>query len=112
MAKSYHSLGVPVGDLVTAPPVGFLRFDGVIRSKQPRSFWRSAHGLSVVATIEGEGGPKPRLCVTVRHANRAPTWEELLAVKAVFYGDQEAMLEIPDDLDVTNVWCFRQEMAE
>lgn len=110
MAERYRRLRVPTGDLLAAAPVGFLWFDGHAPANPPASIWRSSDGaLSVVASIEGEDGPMPLLCVSVRHNERELTEDELRAIKRVFYGQQEATLESPEELGVTGVWSFRQK---
>jgi hypothetical protein len=47
-------------------------------------------GLSIIATVEGQ---ELHVSVTVPGANRLPTWEELLRVKALFWHPEADVIQ-------------------
>ena len=51
-------------------------------------------GLRVIASLAWEEDLKRWLHVSVSHAQRLPTWEELRAVKAAFVGPDRAALQV------------------
>lgn len=74
------------------------------------SHWSGPRGLQVIVTLDHTDAWGPLLHVSVAYAklSRWPSWPDIVAVKAAFFGDVDAMLVLPTADDYVNIRsnCF------
>lgn len=100
----HGELRLPDGKRLTPMPPLFAA--GVLSAA-----WGSKHGMRVLATLDRltDEGWGHLLHVSISFRHRDPSWAEIKAVKAVFFGDQDAMLILPSAAHYINIMghCFQ-----